>query len=69
MKYIFKSLKTSVPKLYWGVLYCNYHVCKKFIGLFLLRDSQDPLHILAVTVRTDTDVIRHIRLEYTNGKY
>jgi len=36
--------------------------------LFLLRDSQDPLHILTVTVRTDVETIRHIRVEYTEGK-
>ena len=41
--------------------------CLLYLGLFLIRDSQDPLHILTVTVRTDVDMIRHIRVEYTEG--
>lgn len=33
-----------------------------------MRDSQNPLHLLTVTVRSAINTIHHIRVEYLNGK-
>ncbi|XP_076816546.1 uncharacterized protein LOC143462315 isoform X2 [Clavelina lepadiformis] len=59
---------------YWGNMTWQdaelmLNQCPNEVGLFLVRDSQDPLHILTVTVRTAENTIRHIRVEHTNGKF
>lgn len=38
-------------------------------GVFLMRDSQNPLHLLTLTVRSAIDTIHHIRVEYSDGKF
>jgi len=38
-------------------------------GLFLVRDSQDPHHILTLTVRSTQNTIHHIRIEHNEGKF
>lgn len=38
-------------------------------GAFLMRDSQNPLHLLTITVRSTTNTIHHIRVEYCEGKF
>lgn len=34
----------------------------------MVRDSQDPLHILTLTVRSYNGTIHHIRIEHSEGK-
>uniref|UniRef100_H2YM61 Suppressor of cytokine signaling 7 n=1 Tax=Ciona savignyi TaxID=51511 RepID=H2YM61_CIOSA len=38
-------------------------------GVFLVRDSQDPLHILTLTIRSLEMSIHHIRIQHTQGKF
>uniref|UniRef100_F6QHE0 Suppressor of cytokine signaling n=1 Tax=Ciona intestinalis TaxID=7719 RepID=F6QHE0_CIOIN len=38
-------------------------------GVFLVRDSQDPLHILTLTIRSVELSIHHVRVEHTEGKF
>lgn len=38
-------------------------------GSFLVRDSQDPHHILTLTVRSIESTYHHIRIEYSDGKF
>nr|XP_039259768.1 uncharacterized protein LOC120336211 [Styela clava]XP_039259769.1 uncharacterized protein LOC120336211 [Styela clava] len=38
-------------------------------GVFLMRDSQNPLHLLTITVRSTTNTVHHIRVEYCEGKF
>nr|CAB3266470.1 SOCS7 suppressor of cytokine signaling [Phallusia mammillata] len=38
-------------------------------GVFLVRDSQDPLHLLTLTVRSAENTIHHVRIEHADGKF
>lgn len=38
-------------------------------GLFLVRDSQDPHHILTLTARSIENTVHHIRIQYNDGKF
>lgn len=38
-------------------------------GAFLMRDSQDPRHLLTLTVRSTTETLHHVRVEYSEGKF
>lgn len=58
---------------YWGNM--NWQEAEEMIaknasnGAFLVRDSQDPRHLLAITVRSTTSTLHHIRVEYCEGKF